>query len=147
MSEKKKELVTVTVTGAPTWLCGVVALPLFAALQQHRVSAWINGLYPDQFKFIGENWPKQLRENRDDLEVELRVNLPEKWQKEWPTEPGKWWFYGQRFGEGPAEHRLVTVQLDGSGHPVVTGNGHFWYRSENHAGVWQKANLPVPPAP
>jgi len=73
------------------------------------------------------------------------------WQKEWPTEPGSWWFYGYRFGNKvfpwkeneKRELCLVEVRKVSNGIILVT-HGHFLDKREAD-GVWQKAILPELP--
>jgi hypothetical protein len=71
------------------------------------------------------------------------------WTKEWPTKPGHYWFYGYRFGndDGKEEKKfyLVEVWLCGKKDLAHVGNGHFWYVSEGHDGLWQPVKFPIPP--
>lgn len=64
------------------------------------------------------------------------------WTKEWPTEPGRYWFYGPRFTRDNPDFRHVEVSQ---------GWGSILYRCEgNHmnssyVGVWQRIVMPEPP--
>jgi hypothetical protein len=71
--------------------------------------------------------------------------LEEKWTKDWPDVPGFYWYYGQRFRDGPKGTWLVEAFKTGNENATLVGAGHFWYRSE-HDGFWMLATLPAPPA-
>lgn len=69
------------------------------------------------------------------------------WQDEWPTEPGRWWFYGYRFGrkgEKAPELCFVKVFRISNGIAYIT-HGHFLHKEEGAVGKWQKAILPELP--
>ena len=67
------------------------------------------------------------------------------WIKDWPTEEGLYWLYGDIFGMG--EKELHFVKAFSSGRPLVPSivyisEGHFLYMSETKDSLWQKC---VPP--
>ncbi len=66
------------------------------------------------------------------------------WTKEWPTEPGTYWFRGF---SGRSEDRtaMVEVRHTQSGLVYIT-DGHFLYKDEGAEGYFMPAELPVPPA-
>ncbi len=76
-----------------------------------------------------------------------------KWQDEWPTEKGLWWFYGWPFGkEGflgkDRKPELCLVTVSGpiaSGSFMYIAKGTFLYTKEGATGKWQKAVLPKLP--
>ncbi len=74
---------------------------------------------------------------------------PPQWTKEWPTEPGYYWFYGRRFRisrtEEPTEMSFVEVFLSANKTPVYICNGNFLYKREASEGWWTRAELPDPP--
>lgn len=93
-----------------------------------------------------------------------------KWTKEWPKEPGFYWFFGRCQSNWSwsnktemltqtvkSELYFVTVckaseaSSDGwysnpiPGFTFVTADGHFLYKEDGAEGVWQKINLPELP--
>ena len=71
-----------------------------------------------------------------------------KWTEEWPTEPGKYWFWGQKFRNWSGEYKpgmyLVKVRQCVNSLVYVT-DGHFIYEEEGARGQWQPAVVPEPP--
>jgi hypothetical protein len=71
------------------------------------------------------------------------------WTAEWPTESGRYWFYGWRFMpayDRSPELSLVEIWKSPSGGLLYVTGGHFLYKEEGARGVWQKAILPeLPP--
>lgn len=67
------------------------------------------------------------------------------WTKEWPTEPGWYWFYGQKFrgwnDDGDPQLYMVIVHKTRNGVACVV-DGHFMYAQEGAWGWWQPAILP-----
>ena len=74
----------------------------------------------------------------------------EEWAKEWPTEPGYYWFYGWRFKawggtrSRPPELHFVRARRTANSIALVT-NGHFLYKAEGGEGLWMPARVPEPP--
>jgi len=69
-----------------------------------------------------------------------------KWIKEWPTEPGWYWFWGKTY-KGSLKHELYMVQvwqMASGGLAYVTGGAllHEWEGAE---GMWHPAVVPEPP--
>lgn len=60
----------------------------------------------------------------------------EKWTTEFPTEKGKYWFYGYRYGKVSCgvprepECMIVKVAKSSSGHNMYIAEGSFMYQSE-----------------
>jgi len=70
------------------------------------------------------------------------------WSKEFPTEPGDYWFYGYRFGKTKeAKPIWVRVQVweDGYGRPMYVAEGSFMYKSEVENAHFTKIEFPNPP--
>ncbi len=70
------------------------------------------------------------------------------WTKEWPTERGWYWFYGQTSRIlWDMEPRYVPVRVfkDGTGKPVYAGGGQFLYKAEGMRGLWTPMVMPTPP--
>ena len=68
------------------------------------------------------------------------------WTKQWPTEPGHYWFYGWRFRDRDHKPELnfVDVWKISNGIALVT-KGHFLYKAEGGEGYWMPAETPAPP--
>lgn len=69
------------------------------------------------------------------------------WTKEWPTEPGWYWFYGQtsrQLYDRPPRMMLVKVSEIVNGVCYVT-EGRFLYKAEGARGLWVRAYRPQPP--
>lgn len=64
------------------------------------------------------------------------------WVKEWPTEPGWYWFYGLRYSREQPELNPVQVWRAGDGNNAYVVRGSFLYKSEGAEGVWQPMALP-----
>lgn len=82
-------------------------------------------------------WPKEY-EPTDAFVVHEPV-----WSKTWPTEEGKYWFYGRLFKDDKPEMALVDVWKTSNGFAYVT-RGMFLYKQET-AGMWTSAIVPEPP--
>jgi len=75
-----------------------------------------------------------------------------KWTKEWPTEPGRYWFFGWPFGHQweiggkfvEPELNCVNVWKIANGIALVR-EGNFWDESEGGIGLFCKADLPELP--
>lgn len=73
------------------------------------------------------------------------------WTKEWPSEPGKYWFYGYRYGRvsvGREQKKvmcLVGVNKNGSGGLMYVAEGSFMYKNETECSLFTPAILPKPP--
>ncbi|MHC4224516.1 MAG: hypothetical protein ACYSUN_11045 [Planctomycetota bacterium] len=70
------------------------------------------------------------------------------WNKEWPTTPGHYWFYGRRHKqEGEREIFFVEVAAAGENlqHRLYSCHGMFLYKSDGAKGLWMKAILPPIP--
>jgi len=69
----------------------------------------------------------------------------DKWTLEWPTEPGKYWAWGERFkNAGKPAIFLVEVWKCANGPGHVT-SGHFLYKSECGPLIWTPAYIPTAP--
>jgi len=74
------------------------------------------------------------------------MNQPE-WTRDWPTEPGLYWFYGFRYGhisvgiEKERELLLVRVNKTQTG-VMCVAEGHFMYKSEPEDARFIKVLLP-----
>lgn len=75
------------------------------------------------------------------------------WTREWPTEPGWYWFYGRlstlngtRDGKpGRTELRPIQVFRCGDGGLAYSAMTFFIYESEGAEGWWVKAEIPELP--
>ena len=73
------------------------------------------------------------------------MNEPGVWTKEWPTEPGWYWFYGHLYGEDrDSEYGIVRVYEISNG-VMRTIDGQFMYEADGHDGIFTKAILPLVP--
>lgn len=82
------------------------------------------------------------------LAEEIINNQPE-WTKEWPSEPGFYWFYG-RLGKRylpPELHFIKThpTQVSREGRITFIAEGISFWRESNIDGYWMPADLPSPP--
>ena len=72
------------------------------------------------------------------------------WTSAWPTEPGKYWFYGYYYGDltidGLPKLGLVTVVKTGQNQIIRLVEGKFMYREDTHVGFFTKAETPVVPS-
>ena len=73
-----------------------------------------------------------------------------KWTKEWPTEPGYYWFYGRRFRTIHLKQEanstyFVEVFISSNKSPVYICSGNFLSKGEEAEGWWTRAELPDPP--
>jgi len=71
------------------------------------------------------------------------------WTSEWPTEPGKYWFYGYYYGDltidGLPKFGLVTVVKTQQDYVIRLVEGKFMYQEDSHLGFFTKAETPVVP--
>lgn len=70
-----------------------------------------------------------------------------KWTKEWPTEPDRYWFWGQPYWSArgyPPQLCSVKVYDDGDGNLYYLADGSYIHRGEAE-GVWCPAVVPAPP--
>ena len=70
------------------------------------------------------------------------------WTKEWPTERGWYWFYGQTskiVWDMMPEYLPVQVRKDGANRPFYVGGGRFLYKGEGARGLWTRMVTPEPP--
>lgn len=71
------------------------------------------------------------------------------WTKEWPTEPGWYWFFGWPYSgekDSGREPELNTVEvIEIPNDLVFVRRGSFWYKSDGGEGLFRKAT--VPPLP
>jgi hypothetical protein len=66
------------------------------------------------------------------------------WTKEWPTEPGWYWFYGHMYGEEKCNYGVVEVRRITNGVTRIM-NGQFMFQAEGHYGHFIPLELPAPP--
>lgn len=68
------------------------------------------------------------------------------WSREWPVEPGAYWFYGWEFRSQIRENKLPELHFvhvrRGSNCVMYVTNGHFLYQEEGAEGVWMPVELP-----
>lgn len=71
---------------------------------------------------------------------------PPVWSREWPTEPGDYWFYGWTHECAKGNPRMGLAQVcqiaNGLAHIV---RGALAYESDGAEGFWTRATLPDPP--
>ena len=73
--------------------------------------------------------------------------MVEGWTKEWPTEPGYYWFYAYRYGkiscgqETKPKLMLMEARRIMNGF-MYTTDGQFVYESEPEEAWFMKAELP-----
>lgn len=69
--------------------------------------------------------------------------LMNKWSKDWPIEPGRYWFYGKcSIYIDQKDLYSVRVVLNALNKPTYIIEGNFLYKSEGAEGWWIKAELP-----
>lgn len=70
------------------------------------------------------------------------------WTKEWPTEPGWYWFYGHQWRAMYDEaSELVPIKVERCSNAWLYGAGsHFLYKAEGARGLWTPAIMPDLPA-
>ena len=71
------------------------------------------------------------------------------WLKDWPTEPGEYWFYGissggQKVGHRPRLH-LVNVYPLGDRLVMLMEGNTYWQGPRAPCGCWKPARTPRPP--
>lgn len=68
------------------------------------------------------------------------------WGREWPTEPGTYWFFGWMSTFDQSNHapeiRFVKVKRGGDDSIFYVTEGTFLHACEGAKGLWQKARLP-----
>lgn len=74
------------------------------------------------------------------------------WILEWPTDPGRYWFYGWRstFGLRNSKPRMHMVEVRTAGGPdrrftMYVCDGGFIHQSEGGYGLWLSAVVPDSP--
>ena len=70
------------------------------------------------------------------------------WTKEWPTERGWYWFYGQTskmVWDMRPEYVPVRVGRGGDDKPFHVGRGGFLWEAEGARGLWTRMVMPEPP--
>lgn len=82
--------------------------------------------------------------------LDLLRGQTDEWVKDWPTEPGHYWFYGwcSKPLHRDYEPEMILVKVSATATVNVfayVGNGQFIYRNDG-VGVWKKATLPEPPS-
>ena len=80
------------------------------------------------------------------IEAAAECGLPVGWTWEWPTEPGKYLFYGMRRGDQSERRlrlRLVTVALDSAGKPARFAESEVFYRDEQ-LGLFKRVSEELP---
>lgn len=83
------------------------------------------------------------------LHEKIEVN----WTREWPTEPGRYWFYGYPYGKqktemglGDKTPSLHLVNADKTSNSMVyVMDGQFLFRDSKIIGMFCKAELPELP--
>lgn len=65
------------------------------------------------------------------------------WTSQWPTEPGMYWFYGQRYGIGEARLSLVEASCSMTGMNYMCRGGFF--TPKEATGVFAPIALPTLP--
>ncbi len=81
----------------------------------------------------------------DLLEDKTGETMPKnEWTSDWPTKPGWYWFYGQKYGE--VERSMSTIRVRRAMNGVYRViDGHFMYQQEGHRGMFQRIPTPVVP--
>lgn len=105
-----------------------------------------NMLFLNEIEPFEKGIVKLTQERYNDL-IDCETALLEdqhEWTPDWPTEPGWYWFYGNKYGESRVS--MGTVRVDRISNGVMTVmDGHFMYPSEGHVGVFQRLPTPVVP--
>lgn len=86
------------------------------------------------------------------MELHLIAQKPI-WSKEWPTEPGYYWFYGWTWcdksfritNNKPPKPHFVEVNKTSGQSLIYVTKGNFMYKSERHIGLWTPAFPPEAP--
>jgi len=69
------------------------------------------------------------------------------WTKEWPTESGFYWFYGFLWSRDGDKPELISIEVIQASNAIIyVAKGSFIYKTENHVGFWNKADLPELPS-
>lgn len=71
------------------------------------------------------------------------------WTSEWPTDPGKYWFYGFQFGQtarGLPKLSMVVVSETKQDQIVRIVDGKFMYKADGHIGFFSPAEDVVVPS-
>ena len=72
--------------------------------------------------------------------------MSEAWSREWPTEPGWYWFYGFPFGKGRYGEqlpRLVPINVQRASNDwIYSAISHFLYKEEGAEGLWTPMVIP-----
>ncbi len=68
------------------------------------------------------------------------------WTQEWPTEPGMYWFYGQRYDEKQVELCFMRVWRAGDNSLFFICEGNVLYKSEAGPVAWFR-KIDAPPLP
>lgn len=72
--------------------------------------------------------------------------MPSRWNAEWPTEPGHYWFWGRCWASSERDElHFVRVCHGADRHPSYVTNGHFVHAAEGARGLWMPADLPELP--
>jgi len=70
------------------------------------------------------------------------------WTEEWPTKPGRYWFFGWRTAHGnyDMDPKLMSVYARRAGGErpwlVFVADGHFFWEREGARGAWVPADVP-----
>lgn len=67
------------------------------------------------------------------------------WTQEWPTEPGMYWFYGQRYQEKRVELCFLRV-WESANSLFLVCEGNIMYKSEAGPVAWFR-KIDAPPLP
>jgi len=69
------------------------------------------------------------------------------WTEEWPTEPGRYWFWGQpHYGLRDLDPQLYAVIAHETPHGLAyVADGSLMYKGGGGWGVWYPAVVPDPP--
>lgn len=65
------------------------------------------------------------------------------WTEEWPTEPGRWWFFGRlAYWEADVKPKMLCVNIVSSRDNILCVEGEILFSEDLGPGLWQKSIVP-----
>lgn len=64
------------------------------------------------------------------------------WTREWPTTPGRYWFFGRRSRSAERDELFAAIVVQASNTMVHIIEGSFAYQEEGAVGRWAPMELP-----
>ncbi len=132
--------------------------------ERQKPDYWPANPYPESiFPMLREQYPKivpdpELRSGlsgmlgrefwdiASDAIWAAMLEAEDEWAETWPTEPGRYWFYGwcSKPLRRDYDPEMTLVKVSNAVNSIAyVGNGRFIYKDA--VGLWKKAVLPEPP--